>query len=188
MSKMSNSAKKDSYLRDIKILGSSVREYKKPSIATPLLVTVESLIEILIPTIMAYLIDYGVSRADIGAVKKMQDFSFSDIERFSTGSMITRLTTDVTNVQNSYQMAVRIAIRGPVMAIAACIFAWRISPQIAMIFLCMIPILGGGMLLLASKAHPDFVKVFNIYGRLTSINIFNISIIHIYRRSIFFES
>ena len=209
MSKMSNSAKKDSFLRDIKILGSSVREYKKPSIATPLLVTVESLIEILIPTIMAYLIDYGVSRADIGAVwkyglillgcsavslacgvfeghgaaicsaglaknlrhdlfKKMQDFSFSDIERFSTGSMITRLTTDVTNVQNSYQMAVRIAIRGPVMAIAACIFAWRISPQIAMIFLCMIPILGGGMLLLASTAHPDFVKVFNIYDTLNS--------------------
>ena len=158
---------------------------------------------------MAYLIDYGVSRADIGAVwkyglillgcsavslacgvltgrgaaicsaglaknlrhdlfKKMQDFSFSDIERFSTGSMITRLTTDVTNVQNSYQMAVLIAIRGPVMVIAACIFAWRISPQIAMIFLCMIPILGGGMLLLASKAHPDFVKVFNIYDTLNS--------------------
>ncbi len=209
MSKMSNSAKKDSFLRDIKILGSSVREYKKTSMATPLLVTVESLIEILIPTIMAYLIDYGVSRADIGAVwkyglillgcsavslacgvltgrgaaicsaglaknlrhdlfKKMQDFSFSDIERFSTGSMITRLTTDVTNVQNSYQMAVLIAIRGPVMVIAACIFAWRISPQIAMIFLCMIPILGGGMLLLASKAHPDFVKVFNIYDTLNS--------------------
>ena len=152
---------------------------------SPLFVIVEAVIEIAIPTVIAILIDKGISGksmpdiwkyggiliacavvslcagflsgrfAAIGSsgfaknlrhdeFEKVQQFSFANIDRFSTGSIITRLTTDVTNVQNAYQMLIRVGMRAPIMLIVAWIFAFRISPQISMVFLACIPVLAVG--------------------------------------------
>lgn len=192
-----------------KLLG-SVREYKKSSLLTPLLVVVESLMEIVIPTLMAFLIDYGINGknmhnvlwyglalvacslvsllagilagwgaayASSGFAKnlrkdmfyKVQTFSFSNIDRFSTASLITRLTTDVTNVQNAYQMMIRLAVRAPVMILFSLIFSFRISAQMALIFVAVIPVLGVGLLWIMSHVHPVFVRVFNTYDRLNNV-------------------
>lgn len=99
----------------------------------------------------------------------IQDFSFSNIDRFSTASLVTRLTTDVTNVQNAYQMVIRVLVRGPLMLIFALIMAMGINLKLSLIFLAMIPILGGGLFLIAIKAHPYFEKVFRQYDQLNNV-------------------
>lgn len=99
----------------------------------------------------------------------VQTFSFSNIDKFSTSSIITRLTTDVTNVLNSYQMLVKLAVRAPGMMIFAMIASFRISPKISMIFLCMIPLLGLGIFLIISKVHPIFRNVFKTYDKLNNV-------------------
>lgn len=194
----------------IKKLLSSVREYKKDSILAPAFVTVEALLEILIPTLMAYLIDYGINRQDMSYVlrmglallgssaislvvgflagrsaaiastgvaknlrhdmfNKVQTYSFSNIDKFSTGSIITRLTTDVTNVQNAYQMVIRLGVRSPVMLICALLFCFRISARMSMIFVAVIPVLGGGLFWIMAHVHPIFVRVFHTYDRLNNV-------------------
>ena len=101
--------------------------------------------------------------------RNVQTFSFSNIDKFSTSSIVTRLTTDVTNVQNAYQMMLRIAVRGPAMLIFAMIASFRISPDISRIFLLAIPVLGIPLALISKSVHPIFTKVFRTYDKLNNI-------------------
>mgnify|MGYP000894728849 CR=1 FL=1 len=215
----------------IKKLLSSVREYKKSTLLTPVYVVFEALIEILIPTLMAYLIDYGIDGKNMpyvlqiglalvaaamvsllvgylagrsaavaasGFAKNLrrdmfynvQGFSFSNIDKFSTGSIITRLTTDVTNVQMAYQMLIRLGIRAPVMIVFALAFSFRIDAHLSLIFLIIIPVLGAGLLLIMSHVHPIFVRVFNTYDKLNNVvqeNLSGIRVVKSYIREDFEE-
>ena len=210
----------------LKRLAASVRQYKKESVLTPIYVIFESILEIIIPTLMAYLIDYGISKKDMSYVLWMglalvilamlsllsgflagryaaiassgfarnlrhdmfynvQKFSFSSIDKFSTASIITRLTTDVTNVQNAYQMLIRLAVRSPVMIVFALIFSFRIDARLSLIFLAVIPVLGIGLGLIMSHVHPIFVRVFNTYDRLNNVvqeNLHGIRVVKSYIR------
>ena len=99
----------------------------------------------------------------------MQTFAFSNIDRFSTASIVTRLTTDVTNVQNAYQMLIKLAVRGPVMLIVSMIVSFRINRQISLIFLAIVPVLGVLLALIVRKVHPVFAKVFHTYDDLNNV-------------------
>lgn len=99
----------------------------------------------------------------------MQTFAFSNIDRFSTASIVTRLTTDVTNVQNAYQMLIKLAVRGPVMLIVSMIVSFRINRQISLIFLVIVPVLGILLALIVRKVHPVFEKVFHTYDDLNNV-------------------
>ena len=210
----------------IKKLLFSLREYKKDTFLAPLFVSIESVLEIIIPTLMAYLIDNGIDKKDMSYVfmmglalsacsaislltgilagrraavassgfaknlrhdmfQNVQRFSFSNIDKFSTASIITRLTTDVTNVQNAYQMLIRLSVRAPLMIIFALIFSFRIDAQLSMIFLAAIPILGVGLWLIIHHVHPIFVQVFRTYDRLNNIvqeNLHGIRVVKSYTR------
>ncbi|WEV58632.1 ABC transporter ATP-binding protein [Bifidobacterium sp. ESL0728] len=210
----------------IRTLLHSLREYKRESLLAPAFVMVESVLEIVIPTIMAQLIDQGVSGGSMPAIwkfglillgcailslfagfmsgryaaigssgfaknlrhdlfEKVQGFSFTNIDRFSTGSIITRLTTDVTNIQFAFQMIIRVAVRAPMMVIVAWIFSFRISHSISMVFLVIIPILGVALTGLALSVHPIFEKVFHTYDHLNNIvdeNLQGIRVVKSYDR------
>jgi ATP-binding cassette subfamily B protein len=194
----------------IKKLLSSIREYKKDSILSPVFVAMEVIMEVMIPFLMAYLIDYGIDKGNINVIWKLgiilvaaafislffgalagkyaakasagyaknlrkdmyynvQRFSFSNIDKFSTASIVTRLTTDITNVQNAYQMIIRIAVRSPLMLVFSLIMAFGINAKLSLIFLVLIPVLGGGLFFIASKAHPIFERVFRTYDKLNSV-------------------
>ena len=99
----------------------------------------------------------------------MQTFAFSNIDRFSTASIVTRLTTDVTNVQNAYQMLIKLAVRGPVMLIVSMIVSFRINRQISLIFLAIVPVLSVLLALIVRKVHPVFEKVFHTYDDLNNV-------------------
>ena len=207
------------------ILG-SLREYKKASLLAPGFVFLESVLEIVIPTIMASLIDQGVSGRSMPAIIKfglillicsavslfsgfmsgryaaiassglaknvrsdlfaqVQSFGFTNIDRFSTGSIITRLTTDVTNLQNAYQMVIRVGVRAPIMVIVAWFFSFRISKPISLVFLIVIPILGLGLIGLSLLVHPIFERVFHTYDRLNNVvdeNLQGIRVVKSYNR------
>ncbi|WP_258184564.1 MULTISPECIES: ABC transporter ATP-binding protein [unclassified Bifidobacterium] len=206
-----------------------MREYKKESLLTPLFVVVESVLEIVIPTIMASLIDQGVTGGNMNAIvkfglillccsavslitgflagkfaaiaaagfarnlrhdqfEKVQAFSFTNIDRFSTGSIITRLTTDVTNLQMAYGMMIRMGVRAPIMVVVAWIFSFRISPSISMVFLACIPILAIGLCGLAVLVHPVFERVFHTYDALNNVvdeNLQGIRVVKSYNREDF---
>lgn len=194
----------------IRTLMSSLREYRKATLLTPLFVVIEGVLEIIIPTLMAQLINEGITGGNMPSIwqfgiilvcmsaislvcgftagrfaaisssgfaknlrhdlfEQVQRFSFTNIDRFSTGSIITRLTTDVTNLQNSYQMILRLGVRAPVMVVLSWLFAYRISPSISMVFLGMIPVLGIGLCGLAKLVHPVFKRVFHTYDRLNAV-------------------
>ncbi|WP_235070831.1 ABC transporter ATP-binding protein [Turicibacter sp. TJ11] len=191
-------------------LSQSIREYKKDSILAPIYVSLEVLLEVVIPILMASLIDYGIDAGNLNYVIKMgvmllvfaaislltgalagrsaaiassgfaknlrqdmyynvQNFSFSNIDKFSTASIVTRLTTDVTNVQNAFQMIIRMAFRAPIMLTFAMIAAFRIHAQLSLIFLVAVPILGIGLYIIMINAHPIFERIFQIYDRLNNI-------------------
>ena len=193
----------------IKKLLSCVREYKLPSILSPLTVSMEVLIEVLIPYLMADLIDYGINKGDMAYILKMglflflsalvslmfgvlsgrfaakasagfaknlrhdmfhavQDFSFSNIDKFSTASIITRLTTDVTQVQNAYQMIIRIAVRSPLMFAMSLIMALRVNAKVSMVFLIAVPILIGTLGFIMIKVHKIFERMFKTYDELNN--------------------
>ena len=99
----------------------------------------------------------------------IQTFSFANIDRFSTASLITRLTTDVTRMQHAYMMLIRIAIRSPLMLIFSLIMSFRINARIATVFLCAVPVLGLGIYIMMSKAHPVYERVFKTYDRLNRV-------------------
>ena len=190
----------------IKTLLKSVREYKRDSILAPIFVTLEVVMEVVIPLLMAMLIDKGnmnyilkigialaiscvislvfgalsgkfAASASAGFAKNLrkdmfynvQNFSFSNIDKFSASSIVTRLTTDITNVQNAYQMIVRIAVRGPIMIIFSLIMAFGINHKLSLVFLLAIPVLGGGLYFIMTHAHPIFERVFKIYDKLNNV-------------------
>ena len=194
----------------VKKLMESIREYKTASILTPVYVTVEVIMEVLIPFVMASLIDKGIEAGSMSVIWKygiillvlamislafgsmaghqasiascglaqnlrkdmyyrIQNFSFSNIDKFSTASIVTRLTTDVTNVQNAYQMLIRVAVRAPIMMIFAMIMSFTINVKISLIFLATIPVLGFILIWLAQHVHPYFERVFNTYDRLNEV-------------------
>jgi len=200
----------------LKRLTSCIREFKKESILAPAFVACEVLLEVLIPLLMADLIDKGIDAGDMGHIWKtgallavmamvslacgalsgkfaarasagfarnlrhdmyyrVQDFSFSNIDKFSTGGIVTRLTTDVTNLQNAYQMIIRVAVRCPLMLVFAFAMTVRISPRMALIFLCVIPVLGVGLTLIITHAHPIFERMFKRYDRLNNVIQENLS-------------
>lgn len=99
----------------------------------------------------------------------VQNFSFSNIDKFSTSSIVTRLTTDITNLQNSYQMVIRVAVRCPVMFLFALFMAFQINHKLSLIFLAAIPILVVGLYLIMSNAHPIFERVFHTYDKLNNV-------------------
>ena len=194
----------------IKHLESCIGEYKKDSLLSPIFVILEVILEVAIPTLMAYMIDQGIekgnmqvlgemavilvilsflslacgalagryaARASAGFAKNLrrkmyynvQGYSFSNIDKFSTASLVTRLTTDVTNIQNAYQMIIRIAVRCPIMLVFSLIMAFSINHKISMIYLVIIPLLGGGLFWVASHAHPIFKRVFKTYDKLNNV-------------------
>lgn len=187
----------------------SVREYKKQSIIAPLLVTLEVLMEVLIPLEMAKIIDIGIAGGNLGYIVqrglilvimammslffgvqagnfaaiagagyaknlrhdiyyKVQDFSFKNIDHFSTSGLVTRMTTDITNIQMAYMMSIRLLARAPIMIVLSWIMTLTLSKKAALLFLIVIPVLGGTLLFIAKKAHPHFIKVFDEYDDLNN--------------------
>ena len=191
----------------IKTLARSIREYKKASILTPILVTVEVILECAIPFVIANLVNqmqagctmdvivkYGVAliimsvlslifggaagatcaTASAGFARnlrkdmfyKIQDYSFENIDKFSVSSLVTRLTTDITNVQMAYMMIIRVAIRCPLMLIFSFIMGFVMGGRLAMIFLITIPLLGIALFLVIRAVTPLFRRVFRKYDAL----------------------
>ena len=187
----------------------SVREYKKESIFTPILVIFEVLMEVLIPLQMANIIDIGIENNDMGYILrtgavlivmalvslffgamagkmgaiassgyaknlrhdifyKIQEFSFKNIDHFSTSSLVTRLTTDITNIQMAYMMSIRMLVRAPIMIVLSLVMTLTINADIALMLLITVPILGGALIFIAKKAHPHFIKVFDEYDILNN--------------------
>jgi len=193
----------------IKTLSKCIREFKGVSIATPILVSLEVVLECIIPFIIAELVNnidrgcditvilkYGgilvvmavlslafgmlagitCAKASCGFARNMrhdmfdsiQNFSFENIDKFSTSSLVTRLTTDVMNVQQAYMMLIRTAIRAPFMLIFAFVMAFKMGGQMAAIFFLVIPVLGSGLFFIIKKTMPLFRKVFKKYDALNS--------------------
>lgn len=98
----------------------------------------------------------------------IQDYSFTNIDKFSTSSLVTRMTTDITNVQMAYMLIIRTAIRAPLMIIFALIMSFTINTYLALIFLIMVPLIATGLILIFKKAHPIFIKVFKKYDKLNN--------------------
>ncbi len=194
----------------IKKLMGSIRQYKKASILAPVLVLVEVAMEIIIPLVMAELIDKGIDQGHMPSVikfgiilliaamisllfgalagkyaaiassgfarnlrhdmyYKIQEYSFANIDKFSTASIVTRLTTDVTNLQMAYQMIIRMAVRCPFMLVFALITSFGIDANLSFVFLVAIPILGFGLLFIANHVHPIFERVFRTYDKLNRV-------------------
>lgn len=204
----------------IKTLAKQIGEFKKATILTPICMIGEVFMEVVIPWLMALLIDNGVNGnggagdfnyilitggllviccvlsllsgaggAKFGAIAstgfarnlrrdmfhKVQEYSFSNIDKFSTASLVTRLTSDVTRVQDAFQMLIRIAVRAPMTLLFSLIAAFAINAQLSLIFVAAIPILGVGLFLIMSKAHPVFERVFKRYDNLNSVVQENVS-------------
>lgn len=200
----------------LKYLLRSVGEYKKAAIGTAVFAGLEVVMEIIIPFLMADIIDQGIYGGSMDAVLKLglwmilcvvlgllfglasgtlaadasagyarnlrkelyfhiQGFSFANIDHFSTAGLVTRLTTDVTNVQNAFQMIIRIAVRAPLMLVFSLAMSVTISPRLSLLFLIMIPVLGGGLAWLVLKSHPYFEQVFHTYDELNGVVQENLS-------------
>jgi ATP-binding cassette subfamily B multidrug efflux pump len=196
-------------MKTIKRLSMCVRDYKKPSILSPIFIALEVIVECTIPFITAKLINniqeqcslavigkYGVillvlalfslifgslsgyycSIASCGFAKNLrhdlfyavQKYSFSNIDKFSSSSLVTRLTTDVTNIQNSYMMLIRVALRSPLMLIFSVTMTILISPKLTTTFLVIIPFLVVGLLVVVKRAMPLFKSVFKKYDTLNN--------------------
>ncbi|MDO5124119.1 MAG: ABC transporter ATP-binding protein [Eubacteriales bacterium] len=202
----------------IKTLSKSIREYKWASILSPIFISLEVLMEVIIPFVLAMLIDEGINfknsagetvgntenlikyglflvgccllsllfgflagdfaaKASTGFAHNLrkdmfysiQNYSFKNIDKFSTSSLITRLTTDVTNIQNSYQMLIRIAIRSPLMIIFSLTMAFYISPKLGSVFLYALPLMVAVLLLIMRFTFPLFEKMFKIYDKLNRV-------------------
>ena len=199
----------------IKRLSKCIREYKKASLLAPLFVSLEVVMEVIIPYYMGKMLDYGVNLGNMNYIIKVgimlavfcimslvfgalagkyaayasagfsknlrhdmfhnvQSFSFSNIDKFSVSSLVTRLTTDVTNLQNAYQMIIRIAVRAPLMIVFSLFMAIRISPRLSLIFACILPLLALGLFGIVKKAYPIFERVFKTYDKLNTITSENL--------------
>lgn len=194
----------------IRRLMKCIREYKLASVLAPAFVIGEVVLEVIIPVLMARLIDNGILKQDMsyilfmgaillvacicslscgalsglfaakasaGVAKNLrkdmfyniQRFSFKNIDRFKTSSLVTRLTTDVTNVQNAYQMLIRGAIRSPIMLISSVAVAMTINFKLSLIFVAVIPILAIALYLIVTRVHSVFMKMFKGYDKLNNV-------------------
>lgn len=193
----------------IRVLKKSIREYKRDSILTPVLVAFEALVECIIPLMVANLVNRMQNGCDISVIVKfgviltvmacfsllfgalagikasnasagfgknlrkdlfvaVQNFSFENIDRFSASSLVTRMTTDVTNVQMAYMMIIRTVVRAPLMLIFSLVMGFIMGGRLALIFLFTIPVLGIGLGLVIKKTMPLFKKVFKKYDNLNN--------------------
>lgn len=193
----------------IRVLKKSIREYKRDSILTPVLVAFEALVECIIPLMVANLVNRMQNGCDLSVIMKygviliimacfsllfgalagikaanasagfgknlrkdlfvaVQNFSFENIDRFSASSLVTRMTTDVTNVQMAYMMIIRTVVRAPLMLIFSLIMGFIMGGRLALIFLFTIPVLGIGLGLVIKKTMPLFRKVFKKYDNLNN--------------------
>ena len=193
----------------IKKLMSYIGEFKRDTILSPIFVTLEVFLEVLLPTLMALVIDNGVETGDMNYVMKMglimlvvamlslaagtlsgvfaakasmgfgrnlrrgmfdniQDFAFRNIDHFSTAGLVTRMTTDVTNVQNGYQMLVRMFVRAPIMMISALIMCVKINARISLVFLAALVFLGLVLSFVIRRAFPLFNEMFRGYDSLNA--------------------
>ncbi len=192
-----------------KTLLKQVGDYKRDTILTPVLVILEVIMEVIIPMMMAAVIDYGLRGQDLKTVcligigmivmaglalffgvesgntassassgfamnlrqamyERIQTFSFSNIDKFSTAGLVTRMTTDVMNVQQAFQMSIRICVRAPIMLVSAMVMTFLIHPRFALIFLAVILCLAVVLALISSKANPTLRKVFHEYDELNA--------------------
>ena len=204
----------------IKKLAAYVQQYKRPSILTPVCMIGEVFMEMLIPYIMAALIDQGINKADVGVAARygvlmllcalvslcfgigggrfgaqasagfaanlrrgmydnIQNFSFANIDRFSTAGRITRLTTDVTNVQNAYQMILRIAVRAPLTLITALVMCFVTNPRLSLVFMAAVVFLSVCLALIVRAATKRFSVVFERYDDLNASVQENVSAIRV---------
>ena len=204
----------------IKKLVSHLGEYKRAAILTPILSALEAIMDVLLPTIMAFIIDQGIEKGDMNAVIKyglltflvaaialllgvlagrfaatastgfagnlrdamyenIQHFSFSNIDKYSTAGLVTRMTTDVTNIQNAYQMILRMAIRAPSSMVIAMIMAFTINAKLASIYLVAVIILGGCLIFIMSRASNYFSAAFKKYDDLNESVQENVSAIRV---------
>lgn len=193
----------------IKTIFAQVKQYKRVSIITPVITALEVLMEILLPLVMASIIDDGIETGNMqhvflcggimlllaalsltfgilagrlaaeastgfacnlrdGLFSNIQTFSFHNIDKFSTAGLVTRLTTDVTNIQNAYQMLLRICTRAPIMLISALVMSIVINPRLSLLFVAAILILGTILFLISRRAMPLFDKVFDRYDELNA--------------------
>lgn len=193
----------------IKTIFAQVKQYKRVSIITPVITALEVLMEILLPLVMASIIDDGIETGNMqhvflcggimlllaalsltfgilagrlaaeastgfacnlrdGLFSNIQTFSFHNIDKFSTAGLVTRLTTDVTNIQNAYQMLLRICTRAPIMLISALVMSIVINPRLSLIFVVAILLLGSILFLISRRAMPLFDKVFDRYDELNA--------------------
>ena len=193
----------------IRKISQYIGEYKKDTILTPVLIALEVFTEVIIPILMAKIIDVGVAEGDISYVSKIgiimllfsfaslafgvwagvtgarasagfaknlrremyyriQDYSFSNIDKYSTAGLITRLTTDVTNVQNAFQMIIRGFARAPIMLFSAIFMCFYINAKMALIFVAAIIFLSFALYYFMTKAHPYFKSVFEKYDELNA--------------------
>ena len=200
----------------IKQLSKCVREYKKSSLLAPFFVSLEVVMDVVIPYYMGKLLDNGINAGDMNYIIKIgsmlavfcvmsmifgvlagkyaafasvgfaknlrhdmfhnvQSFSFSNIDSFSVSGLVTRVTTDVTNLQNAYQMIIRIAVRAPLMLVFSLAMTMKVNARLSMIFLAVVPLLGLGLGLIVKNAHPIFTKVFKIYDKLNRVVSENLS-------------
>lgn len=204
----------------LKTLGAQIGEYKKASVVTPIFMIAEVIMEMIIPLLMASIIDKGVNVGDmkhiyqVGALmllaallslsfgigggvfgakastgfarnlrkamyENIQTFSFANIDKFSTSGLVTRLTTDVTNMQNAYQMILRMAMRAPFSLIIAMIMSFYISPRLASIYLAAVIILGCIMAVIVTNATKHFTQAFPKYDDLNESVQENVSAIRV---------
>lgn len=210
----------------LKTLMAQIKEYRGASVATPICMTIEVLMETIIPFLMASIIDDGVDKGDLhhiymvgGAMflialigllgglggghfgakasagfaknlreamfRNIQTFSFANIDRFSTAGLVTRLTTDVTNLQNAYQMILRMCTRAPLSMICAMVMSYVICPKLANIYLIAVVILGTILMLLMMRTHRYFSQVFEKYDELNASvqeNVSGIRVVKAYVR------
>ncbi|MCR5249950.1 MAG: ABC transporter ATP-binding protein/permease [Lachnospiraceae bacterium] len=204
----------------VKKLASYIKEYKAPSIATPICMIFEVLFEILIPMLMASIVNDGINKGDMGHIyrtgalmvlfaicglvsgilggvfaakaatgfaknlrkalfDRVQEFSFHNIDHFSTAGLVTRLTTDVTNIQNSYQVLLRMCFRAPFSMIMAMVAAFIISPKIASIYLIAVVFLSIILLTIMRSAMKYFTQVFKKYDELNATVQENVNAIRV---------
>lgn len=204
----------------VKTLLSQVKQYKKATILAPLFAALEVVLEILIPLVMASIIDKGIEAGNMNNIyiyggimlvlamlslfcgamagkyaaeassgfacnlreamyENIQTFSFSNIDRFSTSGLVTRMTTDVTNVQNAYQMILRMCIRAPLMLLCALVVCFFINVKLSLIYVVAIAFLGLCLSLIIKKATPLFDEVFNRYDDLNESVQENVSAIRV---------
>ena len=197
-------------MRELRRLLGYLGPYRRDLLIAAVMIILETAFEMVIPVLMADIIDVGVANRDVAVIlqrgiqmgvcallalatgllyarftaraaygwganireaqfERVQKYAFSNLDKFETSSLVTRMTTDVTNVQMAFMMIIRIAVRCPIMLICAWVLTFTINPRLALVFLVVIPILGLGLFFIMTGAHPIFERVFKRYDHLNNV-------------------